>query len=155
MSKELFEDQKVWEQSNIDNPIDNAVNIIQLLANAVTDGTKDAIVALRSLSNIEKACKDAKEIVSELAMEESEKYPLKTFEHKGVKIERRSGRAMYNYKGIQEWSDLTAKVKNKESLYKSAFESWQKGARLFDEETGEEVPMPVVTHTKDVLIIKG
>ena len=39
-------------------------------------------------------------------------------------------------------------------MYKAAYDSWQRGAKMFDEETGEEIPIPAVTNTRDVLVIK-
>jgi hypothetical protein len=91
--------------------------------------------------------------VYEIALKEAEKYSEKTFEHKGVKVEKRNGSKLWNFKGIQEWNELNEQRKSKEELYKSAYDNYSKGVQMVDE-NGEQIPIPVVTYGKDVLVLK-
>lgn len=155
MSKELFEDQRQFEAS--DKPkysIEGIINYLSDLVESVENGNSDSIVTLAKINNAEKVLKDCKNAVYACAREEAENYPEKTFIHKGVKFERRAGRKVYNFKEIPEWVRLNNSVKDKEKLYKSAYDAYQKGSRMVDEETGEEIPIPSVYNTEDTLVLK-
>ncbi|TNE74969.1 hypothetical protein EP331_00320 [bacterium] len=155
MSKELFEDQRQFEASNKPQyTLEGMLHYLRDLTESVENGNSDSIVTLAKITNLEKALKDCKDQVYLTALEEAEKYPEKTFEHKGVKVEKRAGRKVYDFKNIQEWNNLNQNVKLFESKSKAAYDAYQKGLKMYDEETGEEIPIPSVYNTKDVLVLR-
>jgi len=125
------------------------------LCEGVDEGEVDAIVTLSKISKLEKLVKEAKAQVYEQALQVAEEYPEKTFEYKGLVIEKRSGRKVYDFKQIPTWNDLNTRLKDFEKKCKGAYDAWLKGTFLVDEETGEQVPLPGVKNTKDVLVIKS
>lgn len=154
-SKEMFEEQRQFEESkNPQYTIEGILHYVRDLTESVENGNSDPIVTLAKINEVEKLIKQSKDIVYESALIEAENYSEKTFIHKGIKVERRSGRNVYDFKSIPEWVGLNESVKNKEKIYKSAYDAYQKGTKMFDEDTGEEIPVPVVKFTKDTLVIK-
>lgn len=137
------------------------VESYQTIFAKVERGELEALQGFALLKEMEKDFKQKLEILHCLAVEESELYG-KSFEHNGYKFERRNGRAIYDFKGISDWEEIDqkekeikAKKKEKEQLYKQAFDVWKKSMnRLVNEDTGEVVPMPKVKYTGDVLIVK-
>lgn len=159
MSKELFQEQRQYEAMQENRPafttLEKVMDYLIGVEENVDSGTVDPIVSLAIINKIEKAVKDVKASVYDSALIEAQNYPEKTFEHKGVWVERRNGRKVYDFKGIQEWNDLNDKRKEKEAIYKSAFDAYQKGKTMVDDETGEQIPIPAVSNNKDVLVIKS
>jgi hypothetical protein len=153
MSKDLFAELRQEDLSTHAIKLKDVNDFIFNLANDVKDGFIDPIVALKTLSDLSKGIDEYKKEVYEIALKEAEKYSEKTFEHQGVKVEKRNGSRLWNFKGIQEWNDLNESRKSKEELYKSAFDNYAKGVQMVDE-NGEQVPIPVVTYGKDVLVLK-
>lgn len=159
MSKELFAEQMEYEvmQGNTSQPttVNDIMDYLVNVEEVVQNGTLDPIVSLSIINMIEKAVKDVKATVYDAALIEAQNYAEKTFEHNGIKVERRNGRKVYDFKGIEEWNAMNEQRKIKEATYKAAYESYQRGNIMVDEETGERIPIPVVTNTKDVLVIKN
>jgi hypothetical protein len=153
MSKDLFMELRQEDLSNPKTKISDVNDFIFNVANDVKEGISDPIVALKTLSDLSKGIEEYKKEVYEIALKEAEKYSEKTFEHKGVKVEKRNGSKLWNFKGIQEWNELNEQRKSKEELYKSAYDNYSKGVQMVDE-NGEQIPIPVVTYGKDVLVLK-
>ena len=124
------------------------------LVEQVEEGNADAILAYKELSSIAKVLDQAKKQVSIIAVNEARSYGQKSFEHEGMKCELRSGRKVWDFKGIPEWAEMTKAIKDKTEQYKGAYSAWEKGGSVFDEETGEQIPIPKVKYTDDVLVIK-
>lgn len=154
MSKELFEQQRQIEESNKPKySINGIINYLRDLTESVEDGNDDPIVVLAKIGNVEKVMKECKDAVYLHALTEAEKYPEKTFTHKGVKVEKRAGRKVWNFKEIEEWQSIEKSRKEKENLYKAAYDAYTKGVEMVDED-GVKIPIPAVTNTKDVLVLK-
>lgn len=165
MSKELFEQQREFEAGNKPQyynfkegvtpqySIEGIINYLADLVESVENGNSDSIVTLAKLNNAEKVLKECKAAVYAYAREEAENYPQKIFKHKGVDVEKRRGRKVYSFKHIPEWLEATQAVKDKESRYKAAYDAYQKGITMSDE-NGEVVPVPEVNYTDDVLVLK-
>ena len=124
------------------------------LCEGVDEGDIDAIVTLSKISKLEKLLKEVKAQVYEQALQVADEYPEKTFSHSGLIIEKRAGRKVYDFKQIPTWNDLNTSLKDFEKKCKGAYDAWSKGTVLVDEETGEQIPLPGVKNTKDVLVIK-
>lgn len=73
--------------------------------------------------------------------------------YKGLKIEIRSGRRMFDFKGIKTIENAKKSLKALEERHKSAFLSLEKGIVPVDQETGEIIEVPSVSYGKDSLIL--
>ena len=123
------------------------------LTQNVIDGEESPFKALSILKQIENDVKECIKEINPIAIEESEKYD-KTFELHGLKIERVSGRKVWNFKNIEEWKKHDEAKKDCEEKYKAVYHSYEKNVLSAEKETGEEVQLPEVTYTSDYLKIK-
>lgn len=96
----------------------------------------------------------AKEQIEEAALKEANSFTEKSFEFKNYKIEKRQGRAIYNYKNVGAWNKLKEKLSTIEKLSKLAADSRNYGKTIVDYETGEVIEPCEVKYSKDILIIK-
>ncbi len=140
-SKEQFEQERL-------------LSYLDSVAESSDDGHGDPLYDLYVLGQIEKKVKETKSVVKAAAMQEAENHE-KTFEHRGLKFEKRNGRKVWNFKGIQEYDLADAAKKEVEAKYKSAYSSYQKGITPVDPETGEQLDIPEVHNADDVLVIKS
>lgn len=124
------------------------------IAEQVEEGHADALLAYHRLKELAEQVSAAKEVVYLHAIQEAENYGEKAFEHKGLKVERRNGAARWNYKGIPEWDQADKDKKELEKTLKSRYELYKKGELSIDQESGEQLPVPSVTYSKDSIIIK-
>jgi hypothetical protein len=74
-------------------------------------------------------------------------------EYQGHKIEVRSGRQMFNYKGIKVISEKEKELKDLQEKAKQAFLAKQKGMLPVSLD-GEEIELPEVSYTKSSVIVK-
>jgi hypothetical protein len=153
MSKDLFMELRQEDLSTPQTKLKDVNDFIFNLANDVKEGNSDAILALKTLSDLSKGIEVYKAEIYDIALKEAENYDEKSFVHKGVKVEKRAGSRLWNFKNIQEWNELNERRKEKEDLYKSAFDNYAKGVQMVDE-NGEQIPIPVVTYGRDVLVLK-
>lgn len=75
-------------------------------------------------------------------------------EFKGYKFEIRNGRKIYDFSKITEIQEKKKELKNIESKYKLAFDAFQKGNRMIDDETGEVLDLPTLSLGKSSIILK-
>ena len=71
----------------------------------------------------------------------------------GFEFQKRNGSTRYSYKNIPEWQKLNVEIKECEEKHKQAFLSKQKGFLIADE-NGEEIILPEISYTKDILVIR-
>lgn len=121
----------------------------------VIDGNENPLKAFAILKEVEKHCKKCLEEIASDVMNEANKYSEKSFTDSGYQFEKRNGSARYDFSHIQEHSELKSKIKAFEEKSKQAYRNWQKGITAVDDETGEVIPQPKVTYSKDVLIVKS
>jgi hypothetical protein len=75
--------------------------------------------------------------------------------YKGYDFELRTGRTMYDYKGIQKIDSVQDALTELKSLYKTAFLQRQKGLLMLDEESGEIIDeFPKVSYGKGSIVLK-
>lgn len=75
-------------------------------------------------------------------------------EYKGAKFEFRSGRKMFDFKGIDEVDKANQRLKEVKQKYQSAWENNQKGLAPIDAETGEILNLPIVKYGKSSVVVK-
>ena len=139
-------------QSNI--TVQDIHDYLFTLKQGVINQERDALLALNELKDLENNLKACKTEVNAESVTLAESYSDKKFVHKGFEIERRQGRATWNYKSIKEWQNKDAEKKELEKLLKARYEIYQKGGTAFDKETGEQLAIPSVTYSQDSIIFK-
>jgi len=88
----------------------------------------------------------------DVALHESQ-YEDKTFSKGEHQFTKMSGRSLWNFKKLKDWSESKAKLKSIEEGYKSAFRNYQQGLTIITSD-GEVLELPEVTYTRDTLSIK-
>ena len=119
----------------------------------VIDGKEDALKAYSILSVQAKRIKTCLDKIKPQAIDEAEDYE-KNFELRGMKFERRSGGATYDFKHCETWNKLNNEKKAEEERLKQAYKAKQNGLNLTTDD-GEIVELPKVKYKSDVLIFKG
>lgn len=124
----------------------------ELTQNAI-DGIENPFIALSQLKKLKSDIDEAIKNVEPIAIQEAEKED-KNFEYKGLKIELRQGRKVWNFKKLDEWSTYNKELKDCEERYKAAYSNFEKGL-ISANKDGEVLELPEVTYTKSSLIIKN
>lgn len=142
------------ESEEISITIDQVHEFINNLKQRTLDGHQDGIVSYAILLDIEKNSKLSKDEVKVVALEEADNYSEKSFEHKGLYVERRNGAARWDFKGIAEYETFKIEEKSLVNELKARHALYLKGRISYDEETGEQLPIPSVKYSEDSIIIK-
>jgi hypothetical protein len=119
----------------------------------VEQGELDALPLYAELKEVEKSLKNAIAKAYEFAIEEASEHG-KQFETKGFSFEVRNGRSTYHFDHLPDWVESKQFIKEMEEKHKDAARMADKGQRMFDDETGEEIAPARVTYSKDTLIAK-
>lgn len=141
-SKELFEREQ------------QTAAYLDDIAESVERGEEEALKAYYILDTIEKKVKESKSLIKPHALNEANQYDEKTFEHNGLKFERRNGARKWSYKGIPEWEEAEAHKKEIEKECKARFQLYERG-QLIASADGEELKIPKVSVSDDSLIVKS
>ena len=128
------------------------INYLKLVEDT-EEGNEDPFKAMAILKELESDIKKSIKQIQPIVVEEAAKYD-KTFEHKGLKIEQRVGRRVWNFKGVEEWVNYDNFKKQCEDRLKAAYSAHEKGMNMADEE-GEIIPLPECTFAADVVVIKN
>lgn len=119
----------------------------------VENGNTDALTTYAEIKQLKDMYDMAQKQIEPIVMQEAELYSEKEFSKGQYKFTKRNGATRYSYKNITEWSDKNKELKKIEEKYKAAFIAQNKGI-LTASSQGEELELPIVTHSKDSLIIK-
>lgn len=127
------------------------INFSQLIED-VNNEIESPYKALYQVKQLEKEIKEAKEILEGIAFEFS-KYEDKNFISGDFKIEKRSGRKIWNFNNCLSYNKVKNKLKEVEEVLKSSYYASEKGLDMINKDA-ELIEIPKVTFTKDSLIIK-
>lgn len=127
------------------------MDILQIIEN-VKEGKQEALNVLKDVKEFKKYFDGLVKEVEEIALEEASSYES-NFELNGLKFEKRNGRATYNYKKIDIWVAKKNELKEIEDNLKANFSAFKRGVTMVSED-GEVLPVPEVSYSKDVLIVK-
>jgi len=133
--------------------IEDITDELMEFENKLKEDLISPFIALNAIKYLESVTKDLKEQAKELAMEAASNYPNGKGEQDGVAFITVKGRKIIDYKGVGQWDNAKANVKAIEDLHKAAYEGYQKGNRLVDED-GVFVDIPNVTYVKDHIRIE-
>ncbi len=139
MSKDLFFETRQQELAD--------------LVQAVEDGRDNALLAYAEIKQMKDLYAQAERQIEELAMDEAERYPEKSFSQHGYMFEKRNGTMRFSYKNIPAWQEIDQARKQCEEKHKQAFLSRQKGIMVATED-GEEIVLPEVSYNKNSLVVK-
>lgn len=81
-------------------------------------------------------------------IEEVRSYPAT---HGALRVEFMPGTKRYTFDHLDEWKVLKGQMTNLENHAKMAYAAYQSGRTIFNDNTGEIVPLPHVTYTKDTV----
>lgn len=132
--------------------INSMIDQLSKLVSNVEDEKESPFEAITYFKALESFIKEAQKQVMEVALHESQ-YEDKTFTKGEHTFTKMSGRAIWNFKNLKDWSDSKAKLKLIEDKYKTAYRNSQNGLMNVTSD-GEEMELPVVTYTKDTLSVK-
>jgi hypothetical protein len=120
--------------------------IAQQLTDRINDGEVNPVEAHIKLKAIVKALEATIKATEQTVADEASKYG-KTFQAFGAEITLKEGSLTPNYEEDEVYADLKAQMKAREELLKIAFRQAGKTA-IFDESTGEQVPVCTAKATK-------
>jgi hypothetical protein len=120
--------------------------IAQQLTDRINDGEVNPIEAHIKLKAIVKALEATIKATEQTVADEAGKHG-KTFSAFGAEITLKEGSLTPNYEEDEVYADLKAQLKAREELLKIAFRQVGKTA-IFDESTGEQVPVCTAKATK-------
>jgi hypothetical protein len=127
----------------------------KIIRQEAENGNRSALSAYILLRRmLEDLTADA-EAVKELAIREhQERHSSEEVTIDGAVVKKHPGRAMYDYKGIQQWVLQNQKLKAIEDKAKYAAQvAVSKGGQVVDEDTGEIIEPAKVTYTKDSISV--
>ena len=87
-----------------------------LQANAVLNGELNALSTYIALKRQQMALGSALDAIKDLATDEANKYPEKTFKAFGATIEKKSGASRWDYSGVEEWIKAKERIKQIETI---------------------------------------
>lgn len=152
-ASELFLEQREHEASQ-QVTLEQVHGYINDLKQGVLDGERDAILAYNELKEIGDNSSLSQKEIKSAVIEEAESYGKKRFVHKGFEVERRAGRKNWSYKEVPEWIEKDQEKKELEKALQARYELHQRGEISVSEETGEPLPIPVLTYSEDSISIK-
>ena len=112
----------------------------------IEEGEVNPIAAHVRLKAVVKALEQVLKSTEDIVRDEAEKHG-KTFSAFGAEITLKEGGLTPNYEEDEVYADLKAQMKAREELLKIAFRQAGKTA-IFDESTGEQVPVCTAKATK-------
>ncbi len=71
--------------------------------------------------------------------------------HGALRVEFMPGTKRYTFDHLDEWKVLKGQMTHLENHAKMAYAAYQSGRTIFNDNTGEIVPLPHVTYTKDTV----
>ena len=119
----------------------------------VLDGNENPLEIYAIFKDLQKHLDNALKEIQDNVQDEAEKYE-KNFTLGNYIFERRAGRKIMSYKKIEEWAKIDKERKEIEAKAKLGYSMYEKGLDAFNPETGEVLPLPEVSYSKDVLIVK-
>lgn len=123
---------------------------LEQMVQDVHDGNENPLKAYGILKGLEEKIKKYLDEVKEPALTEADKHG-KNFTEAGFIFERRAGRKIYSFKGIDEHEVAKNHLKSVEDKYKKLLDDGQ----TIDEDTGEVLVLPTITYGSDMLIVKN
>jgi predicted ATPase len=134
---------------------DYIIGTLGSLVQDVQDGKENPLRAWAVLTEIEKYIEKCKEATKVFVSEEVNKYPEQKFEAHGFVVEKRNGRAVWNFKNCNSWVEKNRQLKEHEEILKHSYQIYNKGGVIGVDENGEQVEIPTVTYTDQIITVRA
>lgn len=121
---------------------------IENLLNNVEDGELSASWAFVVIKEELDFLQDCMDQLKPQVMEEVRNFPAT---HGALRVEYMPGTRRYSFDHLDDWKVLKGQMAHLEGQAKMAYSAYEKGRTLVNDETGEIVPLPYVTYTKDTV----
>lgn len=121
---------------------------IENLLNNVEDGELSASWAFVVIKEELDFLQDCMDQLKPQVIEEVRNFPAT---HGALRVEYMPGTRRYSFEHLDDWKVLKGQMAHLESQAKMAYSAYEKGRTLVNDETGEIVPLPYVTYTKDTV----
>jgi len=121
---------------------------IENLLNNVEDGELSASWAFVVIKEELDFLQDCMDQLKPQVIEEVRNFPAT---HGALRVEYMPGTRRYSFDHLDDWKVLKGQMAHLESQAKMAYSAYEKGRTLVNDETGEIVPLPYVTYTKDTV----
>jgi len=102
------------------------------ISTAAIQGETDPLKAYIELKKIDVALQESIKALKELAIDESDKYPEKSFEMDGVIVSKSRAAGRWDYSEIEQWRKGKKELESIESLAKEAYKATEKGRNVID-----------------------
>jgi len=129
------------------------INYLKLVED-VEEGNESPYKAHAILKELQDDIKQCLEQIYPILEDHANQHAEKSFETQGFKIEKRNGKANYNFKNVEEWQVYDKNKKDCEERLKLAYKLYSSGNIVANEESGEVLALPEVTYSKDVIVVK-
>ena len=123
---------------------------LEQMVQDVIDGNENPLKAYGIMKGLEGKLKKYLDEIKGAVMDEADKRE-KNFTEAGFIFEKRNGRKIYSFKGIDEYDVAKKHLKSVEEKYKKFLTE----GKEVDEETGELLKLPTITYGSDMLIVKN
>lgn len=138
------------------------MKLIELVSEVMNDEAEGNVERLRALVALHNMQKEAENVIKEIKAWKSERFNELEQDSKdypdgygGYTFEFRNGGKMYNFKNIEEWTKKSEELKDLEGKYKAALNLKLKGVEPIDSETGEIIPIPIITYRASSVVLKA
>ena len=121
---------------------------IENLLNNVEDGELSASWAFVVIKEELDFLQDCMDQLKPQVIEEVRNFPAT---HGALRVEYMPGTRRYSFDHLDDWKVLKGQMAHLESTAKMAYSAYEKGRTLVNDDTGEIVPLPYVTYTKDTV----
>ena len=128
------------------------INYTQLVQD-VQDGNEDPLKAYVELMKLQKSIEEAIKYIKDEAINAASNYGKEKFEKYGYEIKYNQGRKIWDFKNIRQWNEYKQKLAEVEEFGKLAYSAYEKGGQFVDPDTGEIIPVPIVTHSNDYITV--
>ena len=133
---------------------DYIIRTLSSLVQDVQDGNENPLRAWAVITEIEKYIEQCKEATKVFVAEEANKYPEMRFEANGFVVEKRNGRAVWDFKNCKSWVEKNKILKDHEEILKHSYQIYNKGGVIGVNEDGEQVEIPSVKYTDQTIIVR-
>lgn len=128
------------------------INYTQLVQD-VQDGNEDPLKAYVELMKLQKSIEEAIKYIKDEAINAASNYGKEKFEKYGYEIKYNRGRKIWDFKNIKQWNEYKQKLNDIEEFAKMAYSAYEKEGQFVYPETGEIIPLPLVTHSNDYITV--
>jgi hypothetical protein len=120
----------------------------------VLDGNFDPLDAYAQLKSLDKYLKECLNVIEPDVQAEAQKYNEKTFKHKDFTFTKTEGRAIYDFKNVDQWTKTKEKLSEIEELAKASARNYQQFKAALVTEDGEVIEPCIIKYSKPSISVR-